>query len=370
MAAIRDMIPDLRNPLDRIRQEIERNALRARNGIKLAAGFANPRVGVTPRDLVWRNGRAQLFRYRSDDVRYRPPLLIVFSLVSRAYILDLMPGNSFVERLRDAGFDVYLLDWGEPDERDASNRLEYYVDGAIPAAIRQVRRRSGCDEVNLLGYCFGGDLSLMYAAHHPDAPLRSLSVVACPVDFSKMGQLGRIFGSDELDLDAVLDADGNVPASVVVAAFRSIQPTAEITGYVNLLERLWNDDYVQAHQAMTGWATNHVPFPGAAARQLRALLRENAFVNDRLVIGGDRVHLSDITAPFLAILGQKDHIVPEAAAAPVLELVGSEDKTDLRLAGGHIGLVVGKSAATNTIPTILEFLRKRSEPAVHLSRRS
>src|SRR6185369_9463720 len=98
------MIGDVRSPLDRIRQEIERTALRARNGIKLAAGLSQPSVGVTPRDLVWRNGRAQLFRYRNDDVRYRPPLLIVFSLDSRAYILDLMPGNSFVERLCDAGF--------------------------------------------------------------------------------------------------------------------------------------------------------------------------------------------------------------------------------------------------------------------------
>jgi polyhydroxyalkanoate synthase len=145
------------NPaVDRVWSEVERTALRARNGIKLATGTGRPGVGLTPKDVIWRHGRAELWHYRASDVRYGPPLLIVFSLVSRSYILDLTPGNSFIEHLLNAGFDVYLLDWGVPDERDAANRLEDYVDAAIPAAITQVRRRAGAGQVNLLGYCFGG----------------------------------------------------------------------------------------------------------------------------------------------------------------------------------------------------------------------
>jgi len=83
-------------------------------------------------------------------------------------------------RALTAGFDVYLLDWGVPDERDAANRLEDYVDAAIPAAITQVCRRAGSGKVNLLGYCFGGVLTLLHAAHHPSSPLRSLTVMATP----------------------------------------------------------------------------------------------------------------------------------------------------------------------------------------------
>jgi polyhydroxyalkanoate synthase subunit PhaC len=98
--------------LDRVRREIERNALRARNGIRLAAGVARPDLGQTPKDVVWREGRAELWRYRNDAVRVSPPLLIIYSLFNRSYILDLRPGNSFVERLLAAGFDVFLLDWG------------------------------------------------------------------------------------------------------------------------------------------------------------------------------------------------------------------------------------------------------------------
>ena len=61
---------------------------------------------------MWRSGRTELWRYRSDPVSVSPSLLIVYSLFNRSYILDLQPGNSFVEHLLNAGFDVYMLDWG------------------------------------------------------------------------------------------------------------------------------------------------------------------------------------------------------------------------------------------------------------------
>jgi polyhydroxyalkanoate synthase len=360
-------MPQVPNPmaaLDRVRRDVERNALRARNGIRLATGIGRPEVGRTPKDVVWRRGRCELWHYRNDDVRFAPPLFIVFSLVSRSYILDLSPGNSFVERLLEAGLDVYLLDWGVPDERDAANRLEDYVDDYLPAGIERALELSGCDEVNLLGYCFGGDLALLHAAHHPDSPLRSLTVMATPVDLRHMGPLGDVFAVGGLDVDDVLDADGNVPPQVILQGFRSLTPTSEVTRYVNLWDRLWNDEYVAAYQAMTRWSTDHVPFPGAAAREtVQMLLRDNAMITDRLTVGGDPVHLADITCPFLTVLADRDHIVPEPAAAPLIDLVGSPDKHELRLDAGHIGLVVGRTAARTTIPTIIEFLQRRSEAA-------
>jgi polyhydroxyalkanoate synthase subunit PhaC len=92
--------------VERVRREVERNALRVRNGIRLAAGIRPPGVGQTPKEIVWRRGRSELWRYRSDHIRVSPPLLIVYSLFNRSYILDLQPRNSFVEHLLNAGFDV------------------------------------------------------------------------------------------------------------------------------------------------------------------------------------------------------------------------------------------------------------------------
>jgi polyhydroxyalkanoate synthase subunit PhaC len=349
------------NVLDRVLLEVERNALRARNGIRMAAGLSRPKLGTTPKDVVWRRGRSELWHYRNDSVRFSPPLLIVFSLFSRSYILDLQPGNSFVERLLAAGFDVYLLDWGVPDERDAANQLEDYVDDYLPAAVERVRHLTGAEEINLLGYCFGSVLSLLYAAHHLDAPLRSLTVMTTPVDRQQLGPLTSVIGKDGMDVETMLDADGNLPPQIIHQAFQVLKPTAQITQYVDLWERLWGDDYVTAHQAMAGWASDHIPLPGGVAKQLANLVQDNAIVNDTLLLGGDRVTLSAITVPFLTVLATRDHIVPEASAAPLIDLVGSPDKHELRLDAGHVGLLVGRGAAKTTIPTIIEFLIERSE---------
>jgi polyhydroxyalkanoate synthase len=286
--------------VERVRCEVERNALRVRNGIRLAAGITPTGVGQTPKEIVWRKGRSELWRYRSDHIRVSPPLLIVYSLFNRSYILDLQPGNSF-----------------------------------------------------------GGVLSLLYAAHHLDAPLRSLTALTTPADFQRLGQLGDVL-TGGLDIETLLDSDGNVPADVILQGFRTLKPTAEITQYVDLWERLWSDEYVAAYQAMTGWATEQVPLPGGVARQIAAMVRENPLMTDRLVVGGDRVRLSDIAVPFLHVLASRDHIIPEAAAAPLIGLVGSPDKHELRLDAGHVGLLVGKTAAKTTLPTIIDFLRQRS----------
>jgi polyhydroxyalkanoate synthase subunit PhaC len=351
--------PSPMSVVERARREVERNALRVRNGIRLAAGIRPPGVGQAPKEIVWRRGRSELWRYRSDQIRVSPPLLIVYSLFNRSYILDLQPGNSFVEHLLNAGFDVYLLDFGIPDERDAGNTLDDYADEYLPAAVERVREVSHDEQVNMLGYCFGGVLSLLYAAHQLDAPLRSLTALTTPADFQRLGQLGDLL-SGGLDIETLLDNDGNMPADIILQGFRTLRPTGEITQYVDLWERLWSDEYVAAYQAMTGWATEQVPLPGGVARQIVDMVRENPLMTERLVVGGDRVRLSDITVPFLHVLASRDHIIPEAAAAPLIGLVGSPDKHELRLDAGHVGLLVGKTAAKTTLPTIIDFLRQRS----------
>ena len=139
--------------LDRIRLDVERNALRARNGLKHLAGVGRPEVGCTPKDIVWRRDKVQLYRYQSPGPTLGPPILLVMSLVSKPYVLDLRPGNSFVEALVARGFDVFMIDWGTPDAADADNGFETYCDEYIPfacAAAMRTQRRRGTPRLRLL----------------------------------------------------------------------------------------------------------------------------------------------------------------------------------------------------------------------------
>jgi len=307
-------VPTPAEVLSRVRSDVDRAALRARNGIKYAAGIDRPTVGTTPKDVVWRRGRAELWRYRSDAVAFSPPLFITMSLISRSYVLDLSPGNSFIEKLLRAGFDVFLLDWGTTDERDAANTLEDYVDGYLATAIERACATAGAEEVNLFGYCFGGVLALLLTARHPELPIRSLTTMATPVDMEQMGLFAELFRDGRLKPDTVLDGTGNAPPDVVRQAFRVLKPTAEIAQYATLWENLWNDEYMVSYAAMGRWTRDHIPFAGAALRQVvEMLVRRNGLMTDAVALGGEPVHLADITCPFLNVIAERDHIVPAAA---------------------------------------------------------
>jgi polyhydroxyalkanoate synthase len=141
--------------------------------------------------------------------------MFVHSLVSRSYILDLRPGSSTVECLVDDGFDVYMLDWGVPDERDADNGFESYVDEYMPQAVEAVRDVSGTRELTMAGYCLGGLIAALYAAAYEDESIRNLILLATPVDFSEMGAMVAAVREGRLDTDELLDETGNVPADAL-----------------------------------------------------------------------------------------------------------------------------------------------------------
>jgi polyhydroxyalkanoate synthase len=110
------------------------------------------------------------------------------------------------------GFDVFLLDWAPPDPADAENTLETYVDGYITEAIAALGEESGDEQVTLIGYCFGGVLTLLLTAAHPELPVRNLMVMATPCDFCEMGFMSNMFREHRLNPDDVIDDTGLVPA--------------------------------------------------------------------------------------------------------------------------------------------------------------
>jgi polyhydroxyalkanoate synthase len=349
--------------LSGLRREIERSAFRARNGIKYMTGGEFAPIDPTPSDPVWRAGNAELRRYRrTDPPRLGPPVVAFIGLVSRAYILDLWKENSFVQRLMDAGFETFVLDWGEPDESDAGNTLATYVEGYLPRALDVLLRETSSNDVNVIGYCMGGDLALLALAAQPDLPVRNLVTMAMPLDFRHVGPLVDALRDGRINIDSLIDETGNVPPSLVQSFFKVGKPTADAVQYVNLLENLWRDEYVRGYQAMARWVREQVPIPGQAAREVvNNWIRENAFCNDTLRVGSRRVHLGDIRVPTLAVIATRDHIVPEASALPVASLLSGTRAEVLLLDAGHASLTTGRTAATVTVPRIIEWLAAHSE---------
>ena len=278
----------------------------------------------------------------------RPATRPTWPAASRSYVLDLYPGNSAIAFLLEQGLDVYLVDWGVADEAEAANTLETYTDRYLPEALAVVG-----GDVTLLGYCFGGVLSLLAASRHPELPIRNLILMATPVDFAGMRAITALVREGRLDPEELIDATGNVPPEAVESAFRLLKPTAEYSQYATLWENLWNDQYMEGYQAMGQWTRDHVPFPGAAFRQtVERLVRGNE------LMGTD---FGALRMPVLNVMAERDHIVPLAAAEPLRGLIPQTE--ELRLAAGHVGLVAGRAAAKVTLPGIAGWIADHSEAA-------
>ena len=346
----------------RVNRDVQRSFLRARNGLRYVRGTHRPKLGATPKDVVWQRDKAQLWRYRGGPVRFDEPLLIVTSLVSRSYILDLLPGSSSVEFMRNHGFDVFMVDWGIPDELDAANTYESYIDEYLPRTVEAVLRETGAEQITMIGYCLGGVLATLYACGHDDARVRNLVLLATPVDFSEMGPMVAALLDGRLDPDDVIDHTGNVPADALYSGFFMMAPTAVVAQNATLLENLWNDEFVKGFQAMNQWTRDQVPFPGAAFRQtVEDLIRRNVLMTGSWRLGGREIRLTNTDATVVNVMAAKDNVVPRAASDPVGALIGRPDqREEMVMEGGHVTFAAGGSAFKHTLPRLVEWLAAHS----------
>jgi polyhydroxyalkanoate synthase len=346
---------------ERLRLEVEHAVQRSLKGIELL-GAPPPSVGLTPKTVLHRRGTLSLYHYHPTvDEVYRVPILFVMAPTNKGYILDLAPGQSLIEFLLGRGHDVYLMDWNAPsaDERDL--KIDDYVLDFIPDALRRVQQDSGEDEVTLGGYCAGGMLAAIHVALDPQGPIKNLVCFTTPVDFSKMKLFRSMADPRVFDVDRLVDAVGIVPADLVVAGFDALRPASRIAGELRLWDNLWNDEFVKGFRMMQRWGNETLPLPGGYFRQtVKELLRGNALYQGTLRIGGREVDLSRITMPFLHFIAQYDHIVPLACAHPLIGRVGSRDKEEVVLPGGHVSIAAGPNAVKRMWPKLDAWLQGRS----------
>ena len=324
-------------------------------------------IAQTPKELIWTLNKTRLYRYvpvvPARD-RHPVPLLLVFALMNRPYILDLRPGHSFVEFIVSKGYDVYLLDWGSPGIEDKHLKLDDYALEYLPRAIRKLKAVSGSSEFSLLGWCIGAILTTIYSAMRPDDGLRNLLLLTAPLDFSNRDVLTFAKWVDEkyFDVDKVVAAFGNMPGEMIDYGAKALKPIDNyITNYCKLWDNIDDPRVVESWHAMNTWVTDNIPMAGASYRQLIVdLYRNNRLMKGELKIRGEFVDLHKLRANLLTVIAQGDHITPPCQSETILSKVASRDTEVYRIPGGHIGIMAGSSAHRTTWPHIEAWLDARS----------
>lgn len=304
------------------------------------------KLGQTPKDLLFKQHSVSVYRYRRETpATIKTPLLLVYSLVNRAYVMDLLPGESFVQAMLDRGMDVYLLDWGEPNAAQKDLSLQYYLREYLGRAVRRVRKDAGSEKVNLAGYCLGGNLALLYAAIDGGKQVKNLITMVTPANFKDAGLLSWWAEEEHFDVDKIVDSHGNVPASFFAQAFPWLVPTADLKKARAIYEFHDNEAFMTSFLALDIWGKENTDFPGEVYREIiKTGYQKNALVKTRAwpFSDGGQALMTNVSMPVLNLAAEFDHVSPSASCLELGKLTLSSDCTNKTYPTGHLGIAQGK----------------------------
>jgi polyhydroxyalkanoate synthase len=326
------------------------------DGLKLLPRVEDVNYGATERQEVWSDGKVKLYRFVGDHPKADlPPLLIVYALVNRPYMVDLQDGRSLVQKLLELGQDVYVLDWGYPDRSERYLTLEDYLLRHIDGAVDHLRAQQGRAPVNLLGICQGGVFSLCYSALRPHK-VRNLITMVTPVDFHTADNMLSHWAR-HVDVDLFVDTLGNIPADLMNASYLMLKPfRLNVQKYVGLMDILDDKQALEDFLRMEKWIFDSPDLAGEAFRQfVKQFYQANGLMEGGIVIGEEPVDLAKLRMPVLNIYAEQDHLVPPAASKAM-----RDDYTELGFRGGHIGIYVSGRAQREVPGAIHEWLSKRA----------
>lgn len=343
-----------------ISEELRNYSARLTEGMQTLRRIGEIETGVSPRDPVYQEDKLVLYRYQPRVAKpHAVPLLIVYALVNRPYMMDLQEDRSMIRGLLDAGIDVYLIDWGYPDAGDRTLTLGDYVHRYMGHCVDFLRERCQQERINLLGVCQGGALSLCFSTLYPEK-IRNLVTMVTPVDFhtpdNVLTHLIR-----HVNIDLMVDTFGNLPGGLLNFAFLSLSPF-RLAGqkYVDLVDILDDVSAVKNFLRMEKWIYDSPDQAGEAFRQFaKEFFQQNKLVRGEVVIGERRVDLRNITMPVLNVYATQDHLVPPASSKALSNLCGSQDYSEFTFKGGHIGIYVSGRAQREVPPTIAKWLIAR-----------
>lgn len=324
-------------------------------------------IGITPKQTVFTNDHVTLYRYAPDVSKHvTTPVLIVYALVNRPYMMDLQENRSLIRQLIAQGLDVYLIDWGYPTRNDRWLTLDDYVNDYVDSCVDHICEAHDLDAITLMGVCQGGVLSLCYAAQYPER-ISNLITMATSVDFHvDEGVLNawlRYTQTHEtVDLNSMVDALGNIPGDLMNFGFLMLKPfELGSQKYLTLLDSIDDDEYSANFLRMEKWIFDSPDQAGETWRQyINDFYVHNKLIKGTLELDGEIIDLRQITMPVLNVYAEHDHLVPPASSRALRDHVTSDDYTEASFPVGHVGMYVSRKVQDELPQLLTQWLCERA----------
>ena len=106
----------------------------------------------TPYEVIATFGQTRIRYYAAQERKYAEPLVFIAPLAINMAIYDLFPYRSLVQYFNQAGFDVYLLDWGKLDYSHRQLNFLKFIDEYIPRCIKEIQTHAQQEKISLHGW--------------------------------------------------------------------------------------------------------------------------------------------------------------------------------------------------------------------------
>ena len=354
--------------LSAITRPVGRLVATAQNGLEvLRYGGLETGAVPSPFQIVQSVPMYRLRRYFPPDARpgaIRPgsPVLMVHPMMMSADMWDVTRDDGAVGILHKAGIDPWVIDFGSPDKIEGGmdrNLADHVV--ALSEAIDTVKEVTGRD-VHLAGYSQGGMFAYQVAAYRRSKDLASIIAFGSPVD--TLAGLPMNLPASLAPAAADFMADHvfsriDIPGWLARTGFQMLDPIKTAQSRLDFLRQLHDREALLPREqqrrflASEGWIAWSGP---AIAELLKQFIAHNRMMSGGFSIRGDLVTLSDIDCPVLAVIGEVDDIGQPASVRGIKRAAPRADVYEYLIRAGHFGLVVGSKAASQTWPTVGQWV--------------
>ena len=346
-----------------IQDQVEKTLLRLINGLEIAIKKDIRPSIIENKKLLYQEKNLSLYHYLPfSESLYKTPVVLVPPLMTTTDIFDLVHEHSLANTLLEAGFNVYLIDFGKPDRNDSHLKIDDYILNYLYRSVHMTKKHTGSNQVTLLGYCLGGTFSIIYGSVSLDIKndVKNVINIAGPIDLKYLQFFNLVFKPFKKEWFALADKFGGIPKELLTFIFKVQDPVAYIRRPLHLMDKAWDRDFLIKYQALSNFFDNFQNLPANTFKQAFEAICSNELVCGKLKLMDQTVNLSNFQASLLTFAGSRDTFIPPESVRAVQKYISSKDFQYVELPFGHIS-IMGSDKAKNTIwKTCVDWLSTRS----------
>jgi len=323
-------------------------------------------------------------------------LYMVSPMINRCEIFDLAPGKSVVEGMLQQGYDLYMVDYGNPEPDQANLGLSFYGKTVHDKYLEMIIERHPKQSIDVMSYCMGGTLFMPYLARRieelniegGELQIRQVVLMTAPIFFDDeasghkpMRDVIREHYSPEVM--KTFYAGSNVPPQTIEVGMHAIQPGVAFSVAEGFYARANFPGAIDDAAPFMHWLNSGTRFPARAHREwIQKIFLDNEIWEGKYALpskypelDGKPVNMDMLNLADVALFdyrGLRDPIAPVGSCLTSERWGRKEGNLQMTCGGlnrtieknvGHI-FVVSKRLLAEFLELVTDFLQ--DEPPVYI----